>query len=65
MYSWIILVVIAVVAVWYFNNNRKNIPSWGPQKEDPLDTLRRRFANGEISEQEYEERKAILEEDNV
>lgn len=61
MYFWIILAAIAIAAVWYFNKG--NAPFGSPKKEDPLDILKRRFANGEIGEEEYEERKAVLEED--
>ena len=42
--------------------SRKNTTD-GDNKEKPIDVLKRRFANGEISEEEYEERKAVLEED--
>jgi len=35
------------------------------KKEDPLDMLKRRFGNGEIDEEEYEKRKAILEKDGT
>lgn len=62
MYSWIILLVIAIVAGWYLINN-KNTSTWAPKEESPMDILKRRFANGEITEEEYEERKAVLEED--
>lgn len=33
------------------------------QSERPLDTLKRRYAAGEITTEEYEERKAVLERD--
>lgn len=33
------------------------------ERETPLETLRRRYARGEIGTQDYEERKAILERD--
>ena len=37
-------------------------PTAGPQREDEaLDTLRRRYAAGEISHEEYEERRKVLE----
>jgi putative membrane protein len=63
MYFWIILAAIAIAVVWYFNKNNGNAPFISPKKEDTLDILKRRFANGEIDEEEYEERKAVLEED--
>lgn len=56
---WIIWIA---VLVWIFflplpipNKN------WGPNEESALDILRKRFAAGEISTEEYEERKAVLE----
>jgi putative membrane protein len=32
-------------------------------RETPLETLQRRYANGDISTEEYEERKSIIEHD--
>jgi putative membrane protein len=34
------------------------------RKEAPLDILQRRLASGEITKEEYEERKAIIERDS-
>jgi len=62
MYFWIIFLVIAIGALWYLGKEKLGFPL-GPKKDDPLDILKRRFANGEIDEEEYEERKAVLEED--
>ena len=61
MYFWILLPAIAIAVVWYFNKG--NAPFGSSKREDPVDVLKRRFANGEIDEEEYEERKAVLEED--
>jgi putative membrane protein len=58
MYFWAIFLGIAIGAAVYFGLERGNF-----QKDDPVDILKRRFANGEIDEEEYEERKAVLEED--
>lgn len=57
---WIFWLVILALAVWVFAGG------WGGRpdgRETPLETLRRRYASGEISTQEYEERKAVLERD--
>jgi len=63
MYFWIILVAIAIMVIWNFNKKNNKIRDSGFEKEDPVDILKRRFAMGEIDEEEYEERKAVLEED--
>lgn len=61
MYSGIILIAIAIALVWFFTNNGKGTQFFGSEKkEDPIDILKRRFAQGEIDEKEYEERKATL-----
>lgn len=59
MYFWIIFLGIAIGAVWYFGKEKGGF-SFGPKKDNPLDILKHRFANGEIDEKEYEERKAAL-----
>jgi len=33
------------------------------KKDSPLDILRKRFASGEITKEEYQEKKEILEKD--
>ncbi len=63
MYLWILLLIIFIAALLYYGNTNNQILNLGPKKEDPFDILKRRFAKGEITEKEYEERKAILERD--
>ena len=58
MFWWILWFVFIV---WIFFIPR------GPyrrrkQQESPMDILKRRYASGEISKEEYEERKKVLEE---
>lgn len=59
MFSWIFILAIVVWAIWYYGKGNdaflRKIP-----KEDPIDLLKRRFANGEITEKEYNERKKVL-----
>ena len=37
-----------------------DVPGQRKKKDSPLDTLKRRYASGEISSQEFEERKKVL-----
>ena len=60
-YFWIIVTLIVLVLVASGNLNYQNFQG-GFEKENPIDILKRRFAQGEIDEQEYEERKAVLED---
>ena len=40
-----------------------NIPGQRMKKDSPLDILQRRLASGEITNEEYQEKKKILEND--
>ena len=60
MFFWIFLFLLVVWAVWRFGAGGRSFLS---KEEDPLEVLRRRYARGEISTEEYEERKAVLERD--
>ncbi len=42
-----------------------NIPGQRRKKDTPLDILKKRFAAGEITSNEYNEKKAILEMDTA
>ena len=57
MYGWTITVVMALIALWYFNRHKFDFSA---KQEKPLDILKKRFTAGEITSQEYEERKAEL-----
>ncbi|WP_285655768.1 SHOCT domain-containing protein [Allomuricauda sp. NBRC 101325] len=60
---WLIWIPIIIIAAWYllWLSNNKGFSEQG--NESPLEVLKRRYANGEISTQEYERRKKILEEE--
>lgn len=59
---WIpVILLLAVFIYRYFNSINKNKYS---EQESPLDILKRRYANGEISTEEYEKRKKTLEDKN-
>ena len=51
---WIIMII------WIFATPY-NIPGQSHKKETALDILKRRLANGEITEKEYYEKKSIIE----
>ncbi len=42
-----------------------NIPGQRSKKDSPLDILKKRYASGSISTEEYNERKTILEDNSV
>lgn len=50
---WVLFLVGIFVIIWKISGNRK-------KNETPLDILKRRFAKGEITKEEYEEQKRIL-----
>lgn len=56
---WIPLIIIMVWLLMKLSEKRK----FNGQKDSPLDLLKKRYANGEISTEEYEERKKVLEKD--
>jgi putative membrane protein len=60
MYLWIILIPFAIWAAWYIMN-KKSRDSININEESPIDILKKRFANGELTEEEYANRKAALE----
>ncbi len=56
---WWALVVVAIVALLRWTRGRDpQRPSAGPDRA--LDTLRERFARGEIDAEEYEARRRVL-----
>ena len=61
MYFWIILLAGIVWAVWHFGKKNGDF-SFGKKKDSPIYILKHRFAKGEITEEEYEERRAALKE---
>ncbi len=63
MFLWVLLLIAAILAVWYFTSQR-NVEDWKiGKKESPMDILKRKYAEGELSKEEYEERKKTLEEE--
>ena len=62
MFGWILILVLLILAVWYFGRGSFQWPRNQPRGESPLEVLKKRFARGAISKEEYEEQKKLLEE---
>lgn len=60
-FGWLIWIVIIGVVIWavvQVTNRNKNIEH--TTKESPLDLLKKRYANGEISKEEFDRIKKDL-----
>lgn len=61
---WTVWILVIVGVVWALSRSQQGSPPpRSQQRETPLDALQRRYAEGEISTEEYEERKRRLERD--
>lgn len=58
LFWWIIWVILLI---WIFATPW-DIPGQRTKKDTPLDILKKRFASGELTREEYEEKKKILEQ---
>ena len=56
-FIWWIIWLILLIWIFYVHYD---IPYQRAKKDDPLSILKKRFANGEITKEEYEESKKIL-----
>lgn len=67
MFFWLLLIVAGVVlVVWAVSRGRDGGHSASPHRGDTAQVrLRERFANGEISEAEYYERRKVLDDDRL
>ncbi|SHK74524.1 putative membrane protein [Desulfatibacillum alkenivorans DSM 16219] len=62
MFMWLIfLVAAAVIAYLVIDRNKKTGGSTGPSQESPMEILKRRYANGEISREEFDRIKKEIE----
>ena len=55
---WIALIGVVVFSGWGRQDDRRRSP-----RESPHEVLKRRLANGDISAEEYEQRKVLLDRD--
>ncbi len=56
-FFWIIILVLLVFIIIRLVGNRQQSPT---QNETPLDVLKKRYANGEITKEQFEEMKRDL-----
>ena len=62
MFMWIILIVIAAVIIYFAINRGKTTGSIiSATRESPSDILKKRYAKGEISKEEFDRLKSEIE----
>jgi putative membrane protein len=61
MFMWILFVIIIGVVVYFILHNTKLKNSGGTTEGTPLDILKKRYAKGEITKEEYERMKKDVE----
>jgi len=57
--------IIWMIMIFWIFATPYNIPGQRTRKNSPLDILQKRFASGEITNDEYQEKKKILENDVI
>jgi len=57
---WLWWIVWLIFIIWIFATPY-DIPGQRTRQDSPLDILKRRFAEGEITKKEYEEKRHVLE----
>lgn len=61
MFWWLFFAVLVIAGIVWAVRGGASSTSWRPSREaTPLETLDRRFAEGEISIDEYHERRRVL-----
>ena len=61
-WGWIIGVIVLVVVIWVFIRAMNQTGSRRePERKSPLDVLKDRYARGDISREEFEEKKKDLQ----
>ena len=62
MFMWLILIIIAGVIIYFvINRNKKTGNLEDSTRESPVEILKRRYASGEISKEEFDRLKKEIE----
>jgi putative membrane protein len=61
MFMWIIFLIVIGLLIYFIVQAQNTKNKTQTQNESPLDILKRRYAKGEISSEEYERMKKELE----
>ena len=61
MFMWILFVIIIGIVAYFVIQNSKTKSAGGTKQETPLDILKKRYAKGEITKEEYERMKNDVE----
>lgn len=63
MFMWLIWILVAGVIIYFiFNRSKFSSKNDNSATESPMDILKKRYARGEISKQQYDELKKDLED---
>jgi putative membrane protein len=57
---WVLLLIIIGILVYFLAQNLSSGASVGTSKDTPLEILKKRYARGEITKDEFEEMKRSL-----
>jgi len=61
MFMWIIFLIVIGLLIYFFVQSQNTKSKTPTESESPLDILKRRYAKGEITSEEYEKMKKELE----
>jgi len=62
MLMWLILIIIAGVIIYFvFSQSKRTKTSIDSRRESPADILKKRYAKGEISKEEFDRLKSEIE----
>jgi putative membrane protein len=57
MFPWLFLLILVVLVILFMGRSGRPFGSSSEQAETPLEILKKRYARGEISKEEFEEMK--------